>query len=198
MKPQYFILIISFVMLGSCKPKTNSSSGFDQLNMGNNTSKTNDNNSKKWSKTYWNKIFKELTGYAEKNNVPNGYIFNYVSCVITSLEQKFPNENVDPQNEEAQKILKSCESEYSNSQPNSNSSNSNNSTKVWSAADQQEFLDNCVPGASKSLTPRAGKDYCNCMLQKLMKEYPDSKDVSNASERHLKILATDCKNSVYD
>ncbi len=63
----------------------------------------------KWSASYRDKMSDEIRRYANKHFGSGKDNSVFVNCVIGQLEAKFPNENVDPQNSEAQNILNSCE-----------------------------------------------------------------------------------------
>jgi len=63
----------------------------------------------------------------------------------------------------------------------------------WSAADQKKFMDNCTPGAIQSLNEKEGTDYCDCVMKKLMQEYPNSIDVAKASQSQMSQWAADCR-----
>jgi len=198
MKQTYLLLALAFMLLIGCKPKSESKNAFDMPNVTTLKNKNNNNsqNSGSWTKSYRDDMENDLRKYANKNDIPASQINDFTNCVINALEVKFPSENVDKQSAEAQSVIQNCEKNYSNQ--SNNNTNSNNNNQAWSTIDQQEFLDNCTPGASKSLGSRAGSDYCNCVMKKLMQEYPDSKDVSKASQQHISELAADCKKSVYD
>ncbi len=207
MKQTCLLLALAFMLLVGCKPKSQSKNAFDTQDVTTVKNKNTNNveTSGHWTQSYRDDLSKELQKYARKMGIPATHTDEFTNCVINSLEVKFPSENVDYQSAETQSILQSCERTYTNEESNSNlNSNSNSynsnssSSPAWSAADQQEFLDNCTPGASKSLGSRAGSDYCNCVMKKLMLEYPDSRDVSKASQQHISELAAECKKSVYD
>jgi hypothetical protein len=201
MKQACSLLVLAFMLLSGCKPKSQSKNAFDMPDVTTLKNKNNNNieSSGHWTQSYRDDMSNSLRGYARKNGIPATQIDDFTNCVINSLEIKFPGENVDKESAEAQSILQNCQKNFSNDQSNSNTNSyNNNNSQVWSTADQQEFLDNCTPGASKSLGSRAGSDYCNCVMKKLMQEYPDSKDVSKASQQHISELAADCKKSVYE
>ena len=46
----------------------------------------------------------------------------------------------------------------------------------WSRADKTEFIDNCVVGATGSMTKSEAKKYCNCVLDELMDDYDTPED----------------------
>lgn len=187
-------LFCILIIIGGCKPKPGTTNGFG-LPVDNKTTTDNSGKKRNWSDDYRKELRTEIHEYARKNGIPN--TLDYGICVIDALEAKFPGENVDKQSAEAQQILQNCKTNNSQTPSLSDQSNTNNSAQ-WSAADQKEFMDNCTPGAVKSLNERAGTEYCDCMMKKLMQEYPNSKDVGNATESHLTQLAVACRRQVYD
>ncbi len=72
---------------------------------------------------------------------------------------------------------------------------SSGSSQQWSTTDKQEFIDACIPDASKALGDGTGKTYCNCVLEKLMKEYPNPKDAGKASGSRMTEYAKECRES---
>ena len=43
----------------------------------------------------------------------------------------------------------------------------------WTGKDKEEFYGGCVKGALKDMTEDKAKSYCNCMLEKVQKRYPN-------------------------
>ena len=215
MRNTSFILIIAIMFLGGCKPKSKSSleiktdssksnNGFKMPDVGdlkNNSNNSNNSNSGSWSKTYRDKFVQGCVNKATEK-VSQSEAFSYCNCMAAKVEAKYPNENdVDSRltSQDIESMRTGCLSNSNQSDPsydNSNNNNSNNSnnynTASWSLSDQREFMDNCTPGASKTLGTSAATDYCDCMMKKLMQEYPNSKDVGNVSKTHMSALANDC------
>tara|TARA_X000000368_G_scaffold17723_1_gene13962 strand:+ start:2253 stop:2510 length:258 start_codon:yes stop_codon:yes gene_type:complete len=50
------------------------------------------------------------------------------------------------------------------------------SNSGWSRTDKTEFIDNCVDGATGTMTKSEAKKYCNCVLDKLMVDYDTPED----------------------
>jgi hypothetical protein len=210
------ILVIAIMLLAGCKPKSKNSlttktdstsnKGMNMPDIGdlkkdNNTTNTMTTSSN-WSKTYRDKFLQGcITKASEK--VSAAEAFSYCNCMTDKVEAKYPNENeVDAKltSADIESMRVGCNSNTSsndqnnnNSSNNSNSNNSNTYTSgAWSASDQKEFMDNCTPGASKTLGNSGAFSYCDCMLKKLMYEYPNSADVGNVSKSHMTELANDC------
>ncbi len=186
MKPTITAICFVIFIFAACKPKTESNNGFDMPG--------SDNSSKKgtWSVDYKQDMMSEIRAYAKKNDIAKDNQLDYAICVINALEIKFPDENVDKQSSEAQKILQDCKTNNTNNSDVSNQPNTNNNSQ-WSATEQKQFMDNCTPGAIKSLNERAGTEYCDCVMKKLMQEYPNPIDVAKASQSLMTRLAASCR-----
>ena len=50
----------------------------------------------------------------------------------------------------------------------------------WTREDKDSFLGGCVNGALKDMGETKAKSYCNCMLEKLQKRYPNASDLKYA------------------
>ena len=108
------------------------------------------------------------------------------------VEAKYPDET-DADEKLSGKEIETMKAECVG--PNSNEVNQaeqTNNLTGWSVADQKQFIDGCTPTVNKTLGTRAASDYCDCLLKKLMQEYPDSKSVDRASKTHLSALASEC------
>lgn len=189
--------------IGDLKNNSNNSNNSNNPNNSNNTNNYNNSNnssSGSWSKTYRDKFVEGCVTKASEK-VSQSEAYSYCSCMATKVEAKYPNESTVDNSLTSADIETmrvgclpntSTQNNPSYNQPN-NSNNSNNyNNQSWSVADQNEFMDNCTPGASKSLGASQGSSYCDCMLRKLMREYPNSKDVGNVSKEHMSQLASEC------
>tara|TARA_B110001454_G_C12442464_1_gene318466 strand:+ start:167 stop:517 length:351 start_codon:yes stop_codon:yes gene_type:complete len=56
---------------------------------------------------------------------------------------------------------------------------SNQNSSGWSKTEQTVFIDNCVDGASGSMTRSEASKYCNCVLNDLMEDYDTPEDALN-------------------
>lgn len=208
MRNTSFILLIAIMILIGCKPKTKSSleintdssksnNGLNMPDLGdlkNNSSSGSSN----WSKEYRNKFLQGCIGKASEK-VSAAEAFSYCNCMTEKVEAKYPDEKVvdaslTSADIDAMKVgcvsSNTTQSNPSYTQPNNNSNNYNSAN--WSASDQREFMDNCTPGASKSLGTTAATNYCDCVMRKLMQAYPNSADVGNVSKSEMSALAQDC------
>ena len=92
-----------------------------------------------------------------------------------------------------------------NNNGNNNNGNNNNDGPVnndrtntgggWGSANEQAFTTNCVSSAVNSgLEQRRAQNYCDCMLGKLERKYPDPNDVAGLDENSpvMKQMAQDC------
>jgi hypothetical protein len=219
MRKTSFILIIAILLLGGCKPKSQSSleiktdssksnNGFKMPDLGdiknnpntpnnqNNSNNYNNSNNSGWSKTYRDKSVQDCVTKASEK-MSESEAFSYCNCMVAKVEAKYPNENnVESRltSSDIESMKNGCLSNSNQTNPsNDNSNKSNNyNSGSWSMADQREFMDNCTPGASKSLGTSVATDYCDCMMKKLMREYPNSKDVGDVSSAHMSELANGC------
>ncbi|MDB5199856.1 MAG: hypothetical protein JWO92_1819 [Chitinophagaceae bacterium] len=177
----YVILIIVIIISQGCRLK---SGGTGIIG---NDNKSSDS----WSKEYRSKFIQDCIDKASEK-LSASKAFSYCNCITEKVEMKYPDENnVKVSNEEIAGIKSACL--VSGSAANNQSDQSNNSNlQGWSLSDRQEFMDNCPSTAIKTLGTIGANDYCDCMLKKLMQEYPDSKDVGNVSKTHISALAFDC------
>lgn len=145
-----------------------------------------------WSNEFLTKNLKDCISKAEKSMAASdAYI--YCDCMMDNIQKKYHEEN-DLETKFTQEELVVIRSACLPAAVNKNAQKSNpgSATKVvWSAADQKQFMDNCRPGVIKVLGA-GGDNYCDCIMKKLMQEYPDPKEVDKVSEAHLKKLASDC------
>ena len=220
MRNTFLIPVIAMMLLIGCKPKSSSTTdtktdtsksnhGLKMPDIGDlkTTTPTTTTTSGNWSKEYRNKFLQTCIGKASEK-VSAADAFSYCSCMTEKVEAKYPNENeVDSKltDSDIESMRPGCVTSNSNStqsNPSTNQNNSNNSNNYnnsnnsnsgsWTASEQREFMDNCTPGASKSLGTSAATDYCDCMMKKLMQEYPNSADAGNVSKTHMSSLAADC------
>jgi hypothetical protein len=50
--------------------------------------------------------------------------------------------------------------------------------RKWTDKDKQEFLSGCMNSAVKDLGSDKAKQYCHCMLDKVLARYPDARDIN--------------------
>ena len=67
------------------------------------------------------------------------------------------------------------------------------SNKSWKAKDQTEFMENCIEKARIGIGETLAKKNCGCMLDKIMKRYPDINDAENISRGETVELAKECQ-----
>jgi len=218
MRNRSLILIIAIMVLIGCKPRTKSSlelkttdssktttKGLTMPDVGdlkNNTSNNNNNtnSASTWSKAFLSKNLSDCITRAS-NRLSASQAYTYCDCMMDKIQQKYPNEN-DAETkftkEELVPIDAAClpadvnQNNSNDNQTNNNNQNNSNYSRQWSTSDQREFMNNCVPGASKTLGNTGATDYCSCVMNKIMAEYPDSKDARNIPKDHMTSLANDC------
>ena len=211
MKKGLLIPVIAIILFTGCKPKskssleikndsTKSNIGVKMPDIGDIKTNSNTTTSSNWSKEFRNKFVQDCISKASEN-VSAADAFSYCNCMTEKVEAKYPNENevnAKVTNDDIASMRPGC-LPNSNNSTNNNSNSSNNSTynnttttANWTEADKREFMNNCTPGASKTLGTSGATDYCDCMMRKLMQEYPNSADVGNVSQTHMSALAADC------
>lgn len=205
MRSTSVMLLIAILIMAGCKPKSKST--FDiKTDSTKSTSnmpdigdlKNNSNNSTavsgNWSKEYRNKFLQGCIAKASEK-VSATEAFSYCNCMTEKVELKYPDEKaVDASltNADIESMRVGCISTTSTQTNPSYNQPNTNSTATWSASDQKEFMDNCTPGASKSLGTSGANNYCDCAMRKLMQSYPNSADLATASESQIKALTADC------
>ena len=204
MKQNYLLLFVLCLGIFSCKPKNSTKStttdsttlnknlSLPDLNkLSPNTNNNNNNNSSgSWSQDYRSKFLSGCISKASES-VTLAAATSYCECMASKVELKYPVESeVDSKLTSADiDVMKVGCNASSQSQ---NNNQSNNNSGGWSFTDQKEFMDNCVPGASSSLGQAKATTYCDCMMTKIMQEYPNSQDAANMSKSRMSQLATDC------
>ncbi len=200
MKTTYLLVFVLSIAMFSCKPKnstkstttdsTNKTLNLPDLNKiaPNNNNSSNNNGSGSWSTEYRSKFLSGCISKASES-ATLAVATSYCECMTVKVEAKYPNET------EVEAKLTSADIDNmkggcNTSNQSQNNNQSNNS--VWSSPDQKEFMDNCVPGASSSLGQAKANTYCDCMLTKIMQEYPNSQNAANMPKSRMTQLANDC------
>jgi hypothetical protein len=176
-------LLFAIVMLQACKSKSNVGAIGDIKN--------NKSNSRSWSKEYRTNFLQDCIDKASET-VNASEAFKYCNCMTEKVEAKYPDET-EADGKISAKEIQTLKAEcLSMNSKESNQAEQTNNLIGWSVADQKEFMDGCTPTVNKTLGTTAASDYCDCLLKKLIQEYPDSKSVDRASKIHLSALASDC------
>jgi hypothetical protein len=193
MRFTFVTFIIGFLLLAGCKAKPKYSFGItnDSSRSGNEVTDKDDKSSVtvSWSKKFRDKLKQEcITKVSE--TVSEGEAARYCNCLNEKIESKYPDED-EVQSNLSQADIDSIKPDCLALTSVKNDRSANN-TQGWSVEDQRGWMDNCTPGAGKTLGAAAANNYCDCMMRKLMKEYPDSKDIGSVSQSHLNALASGC------
>jgi hypothetical protein len=69
----------------------------------------------------------------------------------------------------------------------------NSSSKKWSESDKTQFMNSCVANATTALGEGPAREYCSCMLEKIEKKYPNSKDSEQITMGQTIEMAKDCR-----
>ena len=62
----------------------------------------------------------------------------------------------------------------------------------WDMKDQNDFIENCVENAKTGIGEAKARKYCDCMLEKVMKRYPDVNDTEEMTMGETVELAKEC------
>lgn len=62
----------------------------------------------------------------------------------------------------------------------------------WSEAEKKTYMNACVDGSKGSLGEDKAKEYCDCTLKNLEKEYPKASELANVSPDEIMELAKKC------
>lgn len=102
---------------------------------------------------------------------------SYCYCMLEKIEKKYPTieeagkiTDADMQSAEWQKDIKDCLASISK----------------WSAIDRSDFLSECVKSAKTGMSEEKAKNYCECMMFKIEKKYPNPGDAAGITEETLK------------
>ena len=99
----------------------------------------------------------------------------YCFCMLEKIEARFPDVN------DAAKL----------SEKDINSAEWKKEIKIclsgnWTKVQREEFLTECINTAKESKGEEKSKSYCECMLFKIEKMYPNADDASRITEADLK------------
>ena len=67
-----------------------------------------------------------------------------------------------------------------------------NGRSDWTQDQQDAFYDQCFSGTVNSFDPVMAENYCNCMLETIMKKYPDPESIDNITMEEMYSYAGDC------
>jgi hypothetical protein len=144
-----------------------------------------------WSKKYRDNFIQDCIDKASQT-VSASEAYKYCNCMTEKVETKYPDE-ADAEGKITGKEIETMKAECLNTDSvQSDQTEQKNTIAGWTVSDQKEFMDGCTPTVNKTLGTRGATDYCDCLLKKLMQEYPDPKNVDRVSKTHLSALATDC------
>ena len=65
--------------------------------------------------------------------------------------------------------------------------------RKWTNKDKSEFLSGCLNKAIKEMEESKAKPYCNCLLDKIVKKFPNANDVNYIKyDSSVALMAKDC------
>ena len=65
-------------------------------------------------------------------------------------------------------------------------------SRRWASEDQEEFRKSCFENAKTGIGEAKARKYCDCMLEKVMKRYPDVNDTEKMTMGETVELAKEC------
>ena len=202
MKQHYLLVLVLCLAVFSCKPKNSTKSTStdsttlnknltlpDLNKLSPNNNNNNNTSSGSWSQDYRSKFLSGCISKASES-VTLAAATSYCECMAAKVELKYPVETeVDSKLTSADIDVMKVGCNASSQSQNNNQSNSGS----WSYAVQKQFMDDCIPAASSSLGQVKATTYCDCMMTKLMQEYPNSEDAVNMPKNRMSQLATECR-----
>lgn len=103
---------------------------------------------------------------------------SYCYCMQEKVEKKYPTieeagkiTEADMQSPEWQKDIKDCLTPAS----------------TWSYKDRSDFLSECIKSAKDGIGEGKAKNYCECMLFKIEKKYPNPRDAEGITDETLQL-----------
>lgn len=193
------LLLLLFVFL-SCKQKKSTNDATTNDPSGTSSSKTDLNSEGKsgtgnWSKKDSDDFVDECVKKASER-LSTGDALTYCRCMQNKVETKYPNVQnaAGISNSEMGSFKDDCLRENNISLGGSSGTDDklNNTSSSWTSTDIKEFKDNCIPNLVASMGTAKASDYCDCMLQKIMVESPDSKDADQIGKARMTEWAKDC------
>ena len=195
MKKAALYLFVAFLSVSCNQGKDNP---FNQQK--NNPFNQQKNNTTKstWSKDFSAKFISDCVTSAT-GELGSQQAQTYCSCMADKISKKYPDEN-DAKNkmtkEDVENLKGGCLGNQSNNNQNNNQNNNNNNNnqnqKQWSNDDQSAFLGGCVSSGIKTMDAGTATQLCDCLLQKLMQEYPNRAAANSISQEHSAELETQC------
>jgi hypothetical protein len=128
---------------------------------------------KGWTKEEKTEFITACIGTA-KSNMSTDSARRYCICMQENVEAKYPVSadaskltSEDLTSPEWKKLIQGCLSGH------------------WSDEDRKAFMTSCVDVAKNTLGEGKAKSYCECMLYKVEKKYPNSADAAKLNEEEL-------------
>lgn len=123
---------------------------------------------------FFNACIKELNWSKDSST-------RYCNCMLAKIEKLYPSakESENLTQEKAVELAKAClASEVGSSN--------------WGAKERTEFSKQCEAVATKNVGADKAKSYCDCMLVKIEKEFPNPADVSQMKQETVAKWAEEC------
>lgn len=68
----------------------------------------------------------------------------------------------------------------------------NGGARVWDDQTRAAFITNCTDESKTRMDETAAREYCNCMLEKIVAKYPNPADANNMTIQETQDMARDC------
>ena len=70
--------------------------------------------------------------------------------------------------------------------------NTTTTGQTWDEQTRASFVNNCTSESKTRMSEAAAKEYCDCMLQKIVAKYPNPADANNMTITETQDMAKDC------
>lgn len=137
-----------------------------------------------WTKKYRQQF---LIGCIEKaqETINSVEAEKYCNCMAEKVQQKYPDEsnvNAGLTQDEIEIMRSEC----------LEGKKVNVTSSIWSSADMQEFLNSCASKMRGSLGADKAKEYCNCLIKKVVIQSPEVNSTEKITQTQLAGWGTDC------
>lgn len=68
----------------------------------------------------------------------------------------------------------------------------NGNNNDWSQEEKNAFMQNCIKNASQNLDVDSANNYCSCMLEKIIEEYPTPEEATLLTTDKVKQMTKTC------
>jgi|GEM_PF-4336494 len=101
-------------------------------------------------------------------------------------------ENAEDEPTTTKKKRSSSDDELTDEESTNDDETSSDYVQGWTKAQQKKFFNQCAETASKQVGQERAQEYCNCMMKKIEKRYPNADDINQMTESEINKLAITC------